>query len=398
MNIAVVETRMNGHHPEWCVEIARSLVENRNEVHIFYPDIDHIRTKIDRNLNVSMHTGPNSRDIESRFSYLRLYSLRRLILWIEVWRALSGVEKNRRKQFDWVFFPYLDALMMECPGFALLSSLTHMRPWSGIWFHPEACLKRSPMRGLSPLDLFRHHKCQGIGMLCENYIPEIEKKVHKRVSWVPDVCFNNQLLKDMKMVQEIQKQAIDRCVIGIFGALNKRKGLLDLIHISQQLPEDKFMFVVVGRVVNTNSYSQDELDTIKSFIKAPPANVWVRDEWMENEEFNALLNCLDVLWVAYRQFEGSSNMLIKAATYQVPVLAQKGRLIAKRVEEFSLGQTVNLDNWQDPTHDLLNLCRMKNSNSPAFVDGCKQYLSTHSLDNFHSAIRELIPFDKKILN
>lgn len=54
--------------------------------------------------------------------------------------------------------------------------------------------------------------------------------------------------------------------------------------------------------------------------------------------FNALIAESDLIFAAYKQFTGSSNLLTKAAAFRKPVIVSRGLCMGRRVEQYGTGQ------------------------------------------------------------
>ena len=102
------------------------------------------------------------------------------------------------------------------------------------------------------------------------------------------------------------------------------------------------------------------------------------------------MNCFDVLFVAYHDFLGSSNVLTKAAMLKKPVVCTDLGCIAHRTKTYDLGLAI-------PQGDATACCAaigrilkgMNWSNQPLrprYTD----YHSEHSRDRLDESMRELI--------
>ncbi|MCS3171609.1 hypothetical protein NXW76_06820 [Bacteroides thetaiotaomicron] len=60
--------------------------------------------------------------------------------------------------------------------------------------------------------------------------------------------------------------------------------------------------------------------------------------------FNALIAESDLIFAAYKQFTGSSNLLTKVAAFRKPVIVSRGLCMGRRVEQYGTGQTTGEDN------------------------------------------------------
>jgi hypothetical protein len=123
--------------------------------------------------------------------------------------------------------------------------------------------------------------------------------------------------------------------------LDKRKGFLTLLEVSQQLAEKDCFFVFAGQLGET-SFLPQELIKIQSIVKSAPHNCFFHFERIsDGPQFNSLVSVCNILFAVYNNFPSSSNILTKAAIFKKPVVVSNKFCMGKRVREFNLGLAIN---------------------------------------------------------
>lgn len=64
-------------------------------------------------------------------------------------------------------------------------------------------------------------------------------------------------------------------------------------------------------------------------------------------EFNALVDCCDVLYLAYREHFRSSRLLTKAALFRKPVIVSRGYCMAELVSKYISVIAVNGEHYEE---------------------------------------------------
>ena len=160
-------------------------------------------------------------------------------------------------------------------------------------------------------------------------------------------------------------QAKGKKVIGLLGSLEKRKGVLTFIELSQQaMFGDKWYFILAGKLAR-NTFNTEELTLIDNFISANPDNCFLFFDYIKDEaDFNALINVCDLIFAVYEKFPHSSNILTKAAIFQKPVIVSGGYYMAELVNEYKLGWTVEERNCEQ----CLNVMRYFEEHENELID------------------------------
>jgi hypothetical protein len=171
--------------------------------------------------------------------------------------------------------------------------------------------------------------------LNENIIPRLKSFLTKPIYHFPD--FSHRFSKDkIALYPKIRKLAGSRNIIGLFGVLDFRKGIMDLLDFAASPYGTCFYFFVCG-----TSYDQRSKSQVDTFVRKLHFmglnNVFYRNTNIPFRHFDEYLNSVNAIWLCYKDFPFSSNVLTRASLCKKPVVCVSGALIAKRVTNFNLG-------------------------------------------------------------
>lgn len=147
---------------------------------------------------------------------------------------------------------------------------------------------------------------------------------------------------DLKLERIKEKLGIDRDrqVFLLFGALNERKGIYQLLEAILQLSPQlcqKLCLLMVGE-----SSVAPQLETeIAAVCQAKPVQIIRRYEFIAEQEVQAHFQLADVILAPYQRHVGMSGILLLAAAAGKPVLSSDYGLMGEIVRRFELGLTVD---------------------------------------------------------
>lgn len=303
--------------------------------------------------------------------------------------------KSSGVQPDLVFHTWLDSCVT--PGLtATLTDLIMPYPWSGLYFHPWylrqnlrfASMRRGPLSTEAALNARR---CPAVAVLDEGIADRLQARLHhKPVIVFPDPADETPPDRTFPPAREIRERAQGRTIIGLIGALAKRKGLLTLLEVAQQAASEKWFFVFAGQLM-LDSFLPEERQLIQQRIQAPPPNCYFYPQRLPDEaQFNALIEACDIVYAAYQQFPSSSNLLAKAALFEKPVIVSAGYCMGERVQRYNLGLTV-------PESDAAqSLAAIRQLSAQLARDGryagarFAEYHQAHSVERLRAAFLQLL--------
>jgi glycosyltransferase involved in cell wall biosynthesis len=296
--------------------------------------------------------------------------------WKQAAKIVQTAAQQTGHEPNLVFFDWLDGYFSHYLTHHFID-LVFPYKWAGLYFRPghlrygERSLPvlKAPLAHYS---LARSRNCHAIGVVDEWVVDKLQRGLKAPVIPFPDFTDETAPDPNYELVNQIRKKAGGRKIIGLVGALSKRKGVVTLLKVAQQAAEKNWFFVIVG-ALSEHQFHQDygqrfpeEYAWVKSVADFPPENCFFHlNHIPEESQFNALIKVCDVVFAAYENFPYSSNILTKAAVFQKPVVASQKFCMGKRVEHFQVGLTIPEGNV---THCIEALQHLLTEDSPVTTD------------------------------
>ncbi len=384
--IAVVDTAWMGHIPSYHKMILNSLLLQGHQVISISPKPQEISEWIDS----------KSLDFKNRLS-LRIFVSSKalepgaLCMATTWWRDV----RNSLREFtpDLVFLPGIEVNIVSQRLTGLMVDEIFPFKWTGLYLTPKYLRKgifKFWHKRLTRKDrFFDAENCVGISVLDEGVVPRLQSIMPtKHILVMPDVSFLEKAESTGELEEKIIRKANGRKIIGLFGEMSKRKGILNFL-ATAELAEKKslpWFFILIGPLNHRNNRPH-ELNLLKSAIASTPSNVFMHlDRVANEEEFNRLFSICDVIFAVYEKFYHSSNALTKAAFFKIPILVAKGFCMAERVGKFKLGTSVPEQNPIKAVQGIkLLLSREKNS-----AKNLEKFSSLHSLESLNTFFKNLV--------
>jgi hypothetical protein len=157
----------------------------------------------------------------------------------------------------------------------------------------------------------------------------LSEVLKRPVILAPDVCNLDSYKVPIRKPQ--------RFTVTVAGQIDSRKAI----------PELKRWFVskghvycnlrIVGYVDITDLNVVESLSVLSQFDNCEIINKKIQD----GPEFNKFIETSSAIWLAYKDFPYNSNVLIKAAHYQVPVVTVLGSLLATIADDIGIGSSIS---------------------------------------------------------
>lgn len=391
-HIVVIDGAWAGHHPSYVKAFARVLLNAGYKVSILCPAPEEMAEWFTKNLL------PEAAEFEAQYFSDRHIQLPRffparfkplmicLAHWFHVSNSLSRLTSLSGKP-DMVFFAWLDNYLNgQIPTW--LVDWRFPFAWSGLYFHP------------------RHHRSKQSGVdssaLPENLIAKsrfacslavldagVANKIritlsNKSVFIFPDFSDEIPHFKNYHLIEEIIGKARHRKIIGLLGSLERRKGLLTLIRLSQQPIAQNWYFVIAGELAE-QTFSDKELNEVKLFFDEPRDNIFVHlGRISDDAKFNALVNMCDVIFAMYQGFMHSSNLVTKAATYGKSLLVSSGGYMEEVVRQYELGEVVSAGD------DQAALASLSKLTAEGSAPGCSVGMRAYSMEQSQEKLRKVL--------
>ncbi len=402
--IALVDLLEGGHHGTYLILCAQALLQLGYQVVVVCPHPQPILEVLssngplvgleevaDRLQGVTAALPAPSQFIVGRFRS-RFDAISR---WQVTQQSLQQYGQSTSIWPELVIFPYLDAYLSP---YLLAQDVERYFSfdWSGLYMKPKHLrqqprLSRLRRRLLGNLQPLRSRYCQAIVTLDGGVLDDLKIEAgNTPVTLFPDIADAAAPNGDYGPARAIVEQAQSRTVIGMVGSLDRRKGVRTLLDVAHQACSQSYFFALVGRF-SRSDFNLNELRTVWAAIQAKPSNSFFYLESMPGEaEFNAVVNSLDILFAAYLQFPGSSNMLAKAALFRKPIIVSDGFYMAEQVRRYGLGLVVPED---DPAACLAAIATLTQRTPAAIAtmeQGMAEYLRDNSFDQLVVCLERLV--------
>ncbi len=271
--------------------------------------------------------------------------------WRQAANTIQAASNQVGYEPDLVFFDWLDSYFNHYLTHHFIDRVFPYS-WSGLYFRPGH--QRFGRRSLPFLKitlphhaLARSRNCTAVGVVDEWIVDELQRELKTPIVAFPDFTDEAAPDLDYDVVHQIRDQARGRKIIGLVGALSKRKGIVTLLKTALNTQDKDWFFIFVGSL-KEKQYHQDydqqfpeEYQWIRTTAESQPDNCFFHFQRIPDEsQFNALIEVCDVVFAAYENFPYSSNVLTKAAAFRKPVVASQGFCMGKRVERYQIGITI----------------------------------------------------------
>ncbi|MBY2921238.1 glycosyltransferase family 4 protein [Rhizobium leguminosarum] len=280
-----------------------------------------------------------------------------------------------------IFFLYLDMMAEDAQSLDALNG-DNVPPWGGILFHPRS---GESLQTNGPEQYLLTPGARGALFL----VPEAAEDYRAAcdtlsVAVVPDVADLEPAEKPSAIAQSIRTRAGDRTVVLQIGTLTPHKGILDLLEVVPRVDPRRFFFAFVGKVYDETF--GDDADRIRDFFSNPPENVLMYNGFIDDErDYNSVVASADVAFAVYRNFPNSSNILTKAAEFNIPLVVSDRYMMGRLIREYDIGIAVPEGN---PDLILTALITAAEREWPA--ENFQAYVRERSIERLKMVLEEAI--------
>jgi len=393
-NIALFLEFTEGHHPTYLRYYSKALLELGCNLVVFCQKSDQLKKWIQSCNKIpqqSFTVIEYGHPVLGRF-VPDLIKPKLLVLhrWKNASTALKAYKQETGFQPDLVFFLCLDAYLdKRIPSF--LVDLVFPFVWSGLYLAPaisrgDEKTQYSALPFLCRDESLLSSHCRTVGVLDDGMAYSLVKITGKPVIVFPDIAELFLSKVDFLQLTELIHETKGRKVVGLFGCLAKRKGILTLLAVSQRMTGEDVLFLFAGPL-DESSFTDDERILIESFVTNPPVNCIFFLESFHEEHFNSLLESCDIIYLVYEKFSYSSNILTKAAYFKKPVIVTEGYCMAERVIKYRLGAVVKENHPEESERAIRTLVANLPVND---CSGFEEYYSNHTEGRLRECFESVI--------
>ena len=225
-------------------------------------------------------------------------------------------------------------------------------PWYGVYLNPTEFRLEKPivtkvvetlknlLKGRrifpAPSAAMKTHNLRGMFLYDENVLEKAKKRFGKSVvvDSFPDVsskeCDENFEIPELEV-----HLAAGKKVVACLGVLQRRKGILNLLRVAGDFTSE--WTILVAGEIRWDTFPTEEREELRAIVENCPSNVLFYSHSLRDQELNTLVKKSEILYLGYLDFYHSSNLQIKAAQFQKPVIVPPKHLLAERTKKFELG-------------------------------------------------------------
>lgn len=324
-NICLYDAIHTGHHKNFIIAYAKSLIELGCSVTIIFPNSEVLKQEFKENEinHVTLLDFKPKRIPDNRFKILAR------------WNELKYNLKFLKNNPDLVFLMWLDDFKFHNDHRYLLKLygvyLNHFfkYKWFGINIHQVHFRNQTDKLTIACREsILSHRGCIGVGIFDEGIETKYKSAISNKVYILPDIT--NTILCSKTKATKSNRQII------LPGVANKRKGVIEFLSLAEKSVNQNWNFIIAGKLI-----WDDFTSTEKLFIKkiAESSNVEITGYIKREEDLNCLINDSDIVYAIYLNFPHSSNIMTKASAFKKPILVNDGYLMSERVKKFGIGLT-----------------------------------------------------------
>lgn len=221
------------------------------------------------------------------------------------------------------------------------------------------------------------------------YLDEKYVSGHKNTVWLPDVFqqFADEVHYEEKPEQRIwidklkvfKEKNQGRNLFLYFGTSQYRRGYDILMRLAD---ETNGCFIHCG-LRNESEYFEYDINNMRSSLDKK-GNLFETNQFIEDPAcVEAFFRAVSHLVLPYRNFFGSSGVMLQALNFGIPVLAPETGLIGHRIKKHNLGLTYN---EKDPG-SLLNHYKIFIRTDPReYVSGIHSYMKYQTTGNLEKSL------------
>jgi len=171
----------------------------------------------------------------------------------------------------------------------------------------------------------------------------LDKYKAKDNFYLSEFTYKKKNKDEFKLEKKIKFLSKGRKIIFMGGAIGKRKNLSSWAKIINQIDNDKYYFIQIGKVFFSDLDFDDKI-AFKEILNKHPNNVYVHNNFIKKEkDLNSLIYLSDAIYAVYKNFKSSSNMISKSLAFEKPILVSYGGQMELDVKKYENGEIVAKD-------------------------------------------------------
>jgi glycosyltransferase involved in cell wall biosynthesis len=162
----------------------------------------------------------------------------------------------------------------------------------------------------------------------------------------------------------------------LFGAHSRRKGTLLAMRMFEQFTDrlNNFKLLIAGPVRDD---IREEFYELLGKLEATGADIEVIDRYFEDQESWGLFRRSDIVLCPYLDFHGSSNVIIRAAAFGLPVVGPDFGYLGELISEKDLGSIYQAQEPESLLTAVEDVARRLEEAPRSFKESCENYAEFH---------------------
>lgn len=209
---------------------------------------------------------------------------------------------------------------------------------------------------------------------------------HRRTVCLPDVFqqFADQLVKEENSSQRLWIQKLDEfknnnkgaTMLLYFGAPQERRGYDVLLKLAL---DNNACFIHCGLRNDDTDYEYD-VNKLREVLETQNRLFETNEYLTDPSTIEYFFKSVNHLILPYRDFLGSSGVMLQALGYNIPVLVPEVGIIGYRVKKYNLGFTFIKGSFEKQFRSFLNTPK------ESFTKSIEEYMKSQSFQNLNSVL------------
>lgn len=220
-----------------------------------------------------------------------------------------------------------------------------------------------------------------------DYMRLQDRKYQAKVHYVPEAASLRVSDVTREQVRQDMEIRTDQVVVLVYGGLSQRKGIGELLAaMAHPSCPENIVVILAGQQASAvqELLGQPRIATMRAAGRILEIRGFL-DEYQESRAFCAA----DVVWVGYKDFYGTSGVLVTAASFGLPVIVCREGVLGWTANRYRLGEIVDIADAQQVSHALARLALNPALRSIYGRNGLTM-ATRHSGERFGDAVCEII--------
>ena len=196
------------------------------------------------------------------------------------------------------------------------------------------------LRKTALLRLAARHPSLGAVLALDPDAVEPLRRLGLDARWLPDPVVAPAPSRTPQAVRDALGVEPGRAMWLLFGSLEERKGMFEVLDALRQLPPDPAHRVALVLAGRTYDELRPRLADAVAAARGAGAQVIFQERFVPDDELDDLVGAADLVLAPYRGHVGSSGVVLRAAAAGTPLLATDEGMVGREVRGNGLGQAV----------------------------------------------------------